>query len=258
MNTKPRIRHRLHCQHCGDPFTGDKRQRYCGTRCAGLANHPGNVALDCPVCGRGFEISAQYAAGGTCSRACGRYARLYPGRKRATHCGRCQQPITRSNINAIYCSPLCAAAGGQARRDGRTACVPRQFCLSCGGPLVGRTARALYCKRACQAIAGKERRAAKIAGARVERVYPIDIYERDEWTCHCCGGPIDPTLTQRYDPLRISLDHIIAVNAPDFPGHVWENLATAHLRCNIAKGDAVTAADRALYARLAAVRQATV
>lgn len=112
----------------------------------------------------------------------------------------------------------------------------------------------MYCGRACQATSGKERRAAKIAGAKVERVYPIDIYERDGWICHLCGVRIDPLLTERYNPSRVSLDHIIAVAAPGFPGHVWENVAAAHLGCNIAKGDRVSAADRALYARLKAER----
>lgn len=255
MAAKPRAVYAKACPQCGAGFTTRvKTQTTCSRRCGGLAGHPSDVELACRVCSRPFTISAQHAAAATCSRPCARWARLHPGRTKSWTCGRCRAPIARKNINAEFCTQLCAHIAGRARRDGRELTVPRVFCLSCGARIIGRTASALFCRRGCQAQAAKNRRAAKVAGARVERVYPIDIYERDEWTCHLCSAPIDAQLTDRYDPMRVSLDHIIAVAAPDFPGHLWENLAAAHLRCNIVKGVAVTSRDRALYARLAAQR----
>lgn len=52
-----------------------------------------------------------------------------------------------------------------------------------------------------------------------------------------------------------SIDHLIPVAHPDYPGHVWENLAPAHLICNIRKG-ARPSTDR--YASLAALRRLSV
>ncbi|WP_190172906.1 HNH endonuclease [Streptomyces mirabilis] len=81
------------------------------------------------------------------------------------------------------------------------------------------------------------------------------VFDRDAWTCHLCGGHIDRTLRNK-NPQMVSLDHIIPVCDPDYPGHVWENLAAAHLRCNTVKGGTATPEDWNLYRKLLAVRLA--
>ncbi|WP_458089491.1 HNH endonuclease [Streptomyces malaysiensis] len=81
------------------------------------------------------------------------------------------------------------------------------------------------------------------------------VFERDNWTCHLCGGGIDRTLRNKH-PRMVSLDHVIPVSDLDYPGHVWENLAAAHLRCNTVKGGHATERDWNLYRKLLAARLA--
>jgi 5-methylcytosine-specific restriction endonuclease McrA len=50
-----------------------------------------------------------------------------------------------------------------------------------------------------------------------------------------------------HGPFSASLDHIIPYAIPGCPGHVWANVALAHLRCNISKNDRVQPADWNLY-----------
>lgn len=92
-----------------------------------------------------------------------------------------------------------------------------------------------------------------MSNAPVESVLPADVFARDNWTCHICNGRIDRTLRGK-DPMMVSLDHVIPIDDPDYPGHVWENLATAHLRCNIRKGHRATDRDWMLYRELASRR----
>jgi 5-methylcytosine-specific restriction endonuclease McrA len=73
-----------------------------------------------------------------------------------------------------------------------------------------------------------------------------DIFERDKWHCHLCGQPVDKSLAGHH-PLMASLDHIIPVSDPGYPGHVAANLALAHLICNTSKGARARAEDWARY-----------
>jgi 5-methylcytosine-specific restriction endonuclease McrA len=114
--------------------------------------------------------------------------------------------------------------------------------------------RTKYCSRACQAVGQHERRSRKRSNAPVERVRSEVVFARDRWMCHLCGKKINRKLRDQH-PLMASLDHIIPVNDPGYPGHVWENLAAAHLRCNIAKSDKADLADWVLYETLAAQRR---
>jgi 5-methylcytosine-specific restriction endonuclease McrA len=59
------------------------------------------------------------------------------------------------------------------------------------------------------------------------------VMERDSWTCHICGEPIDPTLACP-DRMAGVCDHII----PRYYGgqSALDNLAAAHNGCNSRKG----------------------
>lgn len=114
--------------------------------------------------------------------------------------------------------------------------------------------RTKYCSRACQAVGQHERRSRKLSSAPVERVRSEVVFARDRWVCHLCGKKINRRLRDQH-PLMASLDHIIPVSDPGYPGHVWENLAAAHLRCNIQKGSVAGLADWMLYETLAAQRR---
>lgn len=61
------------------------------------------------------------------------------------------------------------------------------------------------------------------------------IFDRDGWVCQICQEPVDASL-KFPDPMSITEDHIVAVMHPEFPGHLWTNVQTAHLVCNERKG----------------------
>ncbi len=177
------------CQHCDLPFVApSKRQRYCSSRCSGLATVPPPPTAPCRACGVTFT-----GHGIGCRRACTAWIRRHPGRPIPTACG------------------------------------------NCAGPIIGRAVGALYCSRACAgSVMAKRRRAAR-EGRPVHRIVPLDIFERDRWTCHLCTFPIDRDQRDK-QPGAPSIDHLIPVAHPDYPGHIAPNLAAAHWACNVAKG----------------------
>lgn len=78
-----------------------------------------------------------------------------------------------------------------------------------------------------------KRRAAVYKGDPIRH---IDVFERDNWTCWICGEAINPHL--RGDNWwRATLDHVVPITLGG--PHTWDNVRTAHLRCNQLKGDTI-------------------
>lgn len=61
----------------------------------------------------------------------------------------------------------------------------------------------------------------------------LSIYERDEWTCGICDGPVD-RLLEWPDPMSVSLDHVVPLSKGG--SHAPDNAQCAHLVCNVRKG----------------------
>jgi 5-methylcytosine-specific restriction endonuclease McrA len=83
------------------------------------------------------------------------------------------------------------------------------------------------------------RRRARELDAFIEDVPPLEIFERDEWRCQIPGClypdiPVSRSVTYPH-PIFASLDHVVPLAKGGT--HERSNLVTAHLRCNIAKGD---------------------
>jgi 5-methylcytosine-specific restriction endonuclease McrA len=78
----------------------------------------------------------------------------------------------------------------------------------------------------------KPRTRAEFYGVRYEPIDPVEIFERDGWTCGICREPVDRSLVYP-DPQCASLDHIIPWSAGG--AHVAENVHCTHLRCNLKK-----------------------
>lgn len=57
----------------------------------------------------------------------------------------------------------------------------------------------------------------------------LEIFERDRWTCHICGEPVDRTLNWPDCECAV-VDHIVAI----WEGgtHTLDNVACAHNHCN--------------------------
>ncbi|WP_353963754.1 HNH endonuclease signature motif containing protein [Streptomyces sp. NBC_00237] len=95
---------------------------------------------------------------------------------------------------------------------------------------------ASYCSHRCSSRAQEDRRRARIAGAAVGSVSRWRVYERDAWTCHICGDPVDRDAVVP-DLAAPVLDHVmpLARGGPHSEG----NLKTAHFYCNSVKRDLV-------------------
>lgn len=62
------------------------------------------------------------------------------------------------------------------------------------------------------------------------------VYAQSNWKCHLCGKRVRRNLKYPH-PKSASLDHIVPLSwRSQSPGHVWGNVALAHLRCNQSKG----------------------
>lgn len=125
---------------------------------------------------------------------------------------------------------------------------PPTRCFYCGDT-VNRQVGALYCTPSCNTLANLAVRRARKRNLPAELISSFAVFERDSWVCHLCKRPVDPGLL--WPGLQSpSLDHIIPISMPKCPGHVWENVALAHLGCNLSKHDRVRPEDWALYAHL--------
>lgn len=109
----------------------------------------------------------------------------------------------------------------------------REACIVQGCPGL-RWSKGL-CRSCYFRSASKVRRARQLA-VETETIISMVVFERDAWTCHICGRPIDPAV-RHPDGMSASVDHVVPLvkGGP----HLYSNVAAAHLRCNIQKKDKV-------------------
>lgn len=81
----------------------------------------------------------------------------------------------------------------------------------------------------------RKRRDERIASASAcEDIDRRVVFERDDWTCNICGGPI-PQDAVYPDPLSAQVDHVVPLSQGG--DHSYENVAASHMRCNLTKRD---------------------
>lgn len=239
------------CELCSVPFMSRyKWQRFCSPKCANQATRP-IVKRTCDVCDRDFVGRTT----NVCSTRCRQWFAKHRGRKPLRSCRGCSAPIVGRQHDAKYCSERCAKRVSSARRGGRVPPVRHRWCQMCGAAIgESRKVGVRYCPgKKCLGRANQFRRYARRTGAAYERFSPLRIFERDNWTCHLCDGQVDKQV--KGGPWSASLDHVIPVCDPQFPGHIVANVALAHLRCNMAKGGTATEHDWALHFALEILQQ---
>lgn len=97
-------------------------------------------------------------------------------------------------------------------------------CEVCGITFGARVPSA-YCSKSCRW---------KAKGCWISPAARLAIYERDDWTCHICGDPVNRVA--RVPELDApTIDHVIARAMGG--GHMPSNLKTAHFYCNSLKRD---------------------
>lgn len=236
------------CLVCRAEFSAQypTKKKTCSTRCRQyLRKHPNfsdpTDATLCALCGDAVASSLRR---GTryCSVRCRRAAQ-----KRRTggvsgefriirNCMFCNEPMPQTKIHrAIYCSARCQM-WSESKRFTFADRTGTRICKRCGIEFdVAKNGRVdrIFCTKRCQRYHNanlRHERATK-AFREGEEFTSRDVFVRDKWLCHVCGLAIDPSIVNRHPQLG-TMDHLIALSAADGPGHVFWNVAAAHLSCN--------------------------
>jgi hypothetical protein len=241
------------CPYCSTPL-GNPRRVQCG-------------ADDCK---RRYRNEQQRAFQARHRAEHGRsYSRQYDKprvKQYAISCMRCGRDAVVTKAAAKYCSHACfydTRYGDQrprenarevARRKRRDRATTRMekaavgvqgkgvwtsgLCGSCGSAFVRHsfTAPATYCSARCRRRERNTLRRALQRDLEAARVSRIGIYQRDGWTCHICGDPVDRDAVVP-DLAAPVLDHVVPLARRG--RHEESNLKTAHFYCNSVKRDLV-------------------
>lgn len=81
---------------------------------------------------------------------------------------------------------------------------------------------------------GKSARRARIRNAPMDRIDPIEVFERDKWKCHLCGRHTPKRLRGSIEDAAPELDHVIPLALGG--SHTLANVACACRACNGRKG----------------------
>lgn len=90
-----------------------------------------------------------------------------------------------------------------------------------------------------KARANDARKRARKARVPNEVVEPVRVFARDGWICQICGQPVDRSVGFPH-PASPSVDHIVPLSRGG--PHVYANVQTSHLRCNLRKGRCLSGA----------------
>lgn len=116
------------------------------------------------------------------------------------------------------------------RSEGTILGASPRDCVQCGTRFLSKKPASRFCSKACYGASmdcgvGPHKR-------RISKSKRLAIYERDDWTCHICGDPVNRAakVPELDAP---TLDHVIALAAGG--AHDEANLKTAHFYCNSVK-----------------------
>ena len=237
------------CLGCEAVFEShSNRGKYCTNPCAQRARKGRGGVRKCETCGSPVGFRRQRYCGDECrptSRGGGRSTAPLLSRRRTVFCAFCAVEYETCNSAKKFCSALCE---GRSRTGvALSVYLSPKGCERCGTEFAGGRADRRFCSRKCQAGWNQEKRRARKRGLTVEVVPRLVVFERDGYLCHLCG-----LLVEGEPPV---LDHVIPIADSLCPGHVWENLATAHARCNMSKNSRTRREDFALYEELKARRE---
>lgn len=265
---KPKTYYHRCCGSCGLEFKTDNKHtvscgRLCGmkiahrSRSARVASEKARTCDHCGVSFREGMLSQKQRDAGHrqkfCSRKClsasalARSNAVREERKAAA-----KEAIARQ-LQPRECIACCSQfAPRSARAEKCDPCrvvrVPKTTrpCEGCGELVTGNAAtrRCKPCARKATRLAHKakhgstkkHRQRARRFGVEYEPVNPIEVFERDGWTCHICGKRTPKARRGSCRSNAPELDHIIAMSLGG--SHTRGNLACACRACNVAKGAA--------------------
>lgn len=268
LKKEPKTYYQRRCVSCGLEFRTDNKHtvscgRVCGMKlahCSRSARVSAEKASTCPHCEVGFRQCAgnkkQRDAGYKqkyCSRKClsassvARSEALKEERKAAQKEAKERQLQPRK---CVACGSQFAPRSARAEKCApcRVVRVPKTTrpCEDCGDLVTGNAAtrRCKPCARKASRQAHKakhgstkkHRQRARRFGVEYQPVNPIEVFERDGWTCHICGKRTPKARRGSYRSNAPELDHIVPMSLGG--SHTKGNLACACRACNGAKGAA--------------------
>lgn len=173
-------------------------------------------------------------------------------------CEWCEQSYTPKRVDQRTCSQECRMHHNRAEQNAKSYVThSERTCLACSRPFVPPRSDSVACSAKCRdrlyynyetAMAYNATRRARNKALAHEVINRAVIFERDEWVCHICNTAVDPAIVG--GPNSASLDHIIPLSVAGSPGHVWSNVALAHLQCNMRKSNRPRLEDFLLHSEL--------
>lgn len=244
----------LACQHCGQPFVrtrkGGKPQVHCSDRCRrAFATKAMNVRRAAERPSRCIECGGQIVQPERgrprvfCSNECKARTHNRRGNRRRLplrdtapeprRCAFCNEEFVPRRRDQIYCPDRwCGQYAYAARKKaGEPLRQVEQVktCHECGAEFTAFNSNARWCSQTCRNRHTGRVRSRRRGPVQSEPYTDREIFERDNWTCHLCGGSIDPELS-RTDWMGATIDHVVPIAAGG--SDTRDNVAAAHWKCN--------------------------
>lgn len=193
--------------------------------------------ITCAQCGREATVTKSTAR--FCSHACSYDAKYGEDRPREKYAGltkseQLARERAKTRRRRAERKLQLAAAGEQGWG---LWCAGR--CARCGEQFIRHSTSqpTAFCSQRCKKATKASWRRALQRGAEGQFVSRWRIHERDGWTCHICGDPVDRDAVVP-DLAAPVLDHVLPLARGG--SHSEDNLKTAHFYCNSVKRDLLT------------------
>jgi 5-methylcytosine-specific restriction endonuclease McrA len=227
-----------------------KKQNYCSKSCANRARGGTRIrTVFCKGCSNEVrrKVRSHKDAGLYCSRTC------YSAKKSLV-------AWEATKLRAIAdkwkdrLSAKVAAEVMALRRIASRPVIKRLTWLpcasGCGSVVAGYMGYSRTCRPCIRAIrkankkteGGKRRRRiekamrrAKGLGLRADKIDPIEVFARDDWSCYLCRRKTPKELVGTQAANAPSVDHVVPLSKGG--SHTWDNVRCACRLCNTRKGD---------------------
>lgn len=134
-----------------------------------------------------------------------------------------------------FCSKLCRSRMMNAKEWNRAPHPPELLsrqCAGCGAEFRPVRITHVWCSKGCRCRTNTRRRQIRRMTG-VPEWYTNTIFHRDHYICYLCNWLVDMDAVYPH-PMSPIIDHIYPLSKGG--AHDWRNVATAHWKCNAAKG----------------------